>query len=164
MIGAHRSKNRKTLYNMKMTAKSRYALRVLLDIAMAGEGKPRPIKEIAASQGISEKFISRIAVPLRRAGLIVTERGSRGGLRLAKFPSRITLLAIVEATDGPLAIVRCLARPGACIRHGRCAAENAWTKANEALADALEKITLSEIAAEQRKLARPTQTEPDYCI
>ena len=90
---------------MKITAQSRYALRILLDIAAHGGAGPRSIKEIAASQGISEKFISRIAVPLRRAGLVATERGARGGLRLAKRPENVTLLAIVEAMDGPLALV-----------------------------------------------------------
>ncbi len=73
---------------MKITAKSRYALRVLLDLAVSGAKGPRTIKEIASSQGISEKFISRIAVPLRRAGLVTTERGVKGGLRLARFPAR----------------------------------------------------------------------------
>ena len=76
---------------MKITAKSRYALRVLLDLAVSGTDSPRTIKEIAASQRISEKFISRIAVPLRRAGLVATERGVKGGLRLARFPAKITL-------------------------------------------------------------------------
>ena len=80
---------------MKITAQARYALRILLDIAVHGGAEPRSIKEIAASQGISEKFISRIAVPLRRAGLVSTERGAKGGLRLAKRPENVSLLAIV---------------------------------------------------------------------
>lgn len=150
--------------NMKITAKSRYALRILLDIAVAGEKGPRPIKEIALSQGISEKFISRIAVPLRRAGLLATERGAKGGLRLARFSSKITLLDIVEATGGPLALVRCLARPGICRRQGRCAAELAWGEVNDALAAALRRKTLASVLADQRRLAPPPPSEPDYCI
>ena len=101
---------------MKITAKSRYALRILLDIAVHDKGEPRTIKEIAASQGISEKFISRIAIPLRKAGMVSTERGVNGGLRLARFPKDITLLDIVQSTDGPLALLNCLARPGTCAR------------------------------------------------
>ena len=104
---------------MKITAKSRYALRILLDLATNGKDGPRTIKEIAASQGISEKFISRIAVPLRRAGLVETERGVKGGLRLAQFPKKVTLLDVVTATDGPLSLVHCLARPGVCKQIGR---------------------------------------------
>lgn len=149
---------------MKITAKSRYALRILLDIAANGGEEPRTIKEIAESQAISEKFISRIAVPLRRAGLVTTERGVKGGLRLAKFPKDITLLDIVTATDGPLSLVYCLARPGACKRHGRCAAEAAWGSVNDALAAALRRVKLSDVVAEHRRLSPPAPTEPDYCI
>ena len=149
---------------MKITAKSRYALRILLDIATHGDGEPRTIKEIAASQGISEKFISRIAVPLRRAGLLATARGVRGGLSLARFPAKVSLLDIVQAMDGPLALVHCLAKPGACPRQGRCAAERAWGGVNEALAEALRATSLADVVAEHRRLAPADPSEPDYCI
>ncbi len=149
---------------MKITAKSRYALRILLDLAVSGAKGPRTIKEIAAAQGISEKFISRIAVPLRRAGLVSTERGVRGGLRLARFPAKITLLDVVQATDGPLSLVHCLSRPGVCKRQGRCAAEKAWGGINDALAAALRRAKLSDVVAEHRRLSTPAPTEPDYCI
>lgn len=147
---------------MKITAKSRYALRILVDIAASGGEGPRTIKEIAASQGISEKFISRIAVPLRRAGLLATERGVNGGLRLARFPDKITLLDIVTATDGALSLVRCLSRPGVCQRQGRCAAEKAWGRVNDALSAALRRVKLSDVVAEQSRYSGPA--EPDYCI
>ncbi len=147
---------------MKITAKSRYALRILVDIAASGGEGPRTIKEIAASQGISEKFISRIAVPLRRAGLLATERGVNGGLRLARFPDKITLLDIVTATDGALSLVRCLSRPGVCQRQGRCAAEKAWGRVNDALSAALRRVKLSDVVAEQSRYSGPE--EPDYCI
>ena len=147
---------------MKITAKSRYALRILVDIAASGGKGPRTIKEIAASQGISEKFISRIAVPLRRAGLLATERGVNGGLHLARFPDKITLLDIVTATDGALSLVRCLSRPGVCQRQGRCAAEKAWGRVNDALSAALRRVKLSDVVAEQSRYSGPE--EPDYCI
>lgn len=149
---------------MKITAKSRYALRILLDVAIHGGEGLRTIKQIAESQGISEKFISRIAVPLRRAGFLATTRGVNGGFRLARLPSKITLLAIVEAIDGPLALVHCLAHPGACRRQGACAAEIAWGSVNEALAEALRRVTLQDVADDQRRFAQTAPQEPDYCI
>lgn len=149
---------------MKITAQARYALRILLDIAVHGGAGPRSIKEIAASQGISEKFISRIAVPLRRAGMVSTERGAKGGLRLAKRPENVSLLAIVEAMDGPLALVPCLARPGACEKQGRCAAERAWGKANGALMLALRRTTLAMVAADERRMEREGEGGAEYCI
>ena len=149
---------------MKITAKSRYALRILLEVALHGDDGPRTIKEIAAAQTLSEKFISRIVVLLRRAGLLLTERGVKGGLRLARHAEKITLLDVVEATDGPLAIVHCLARPGACRRQGRCAAEKAWGGVNEALSEALRRTTLADVVADQLRFAPPAPSEPDYCI
>jgi Rrf2 family protein len=149
---------------MKITAQSRYALRTLLDVALHGGEGWRAIKEIAVSQGISEKFISRLAVPLRRAGLLETGRGSKGGLRLARFPDKITLLEIVEAVDGPLALVHCLARPGDCERQGKCAAERAWSGVNDALAAALRRVTLADVVAEQRRLGTDGASGPEYCI
>lgn len=149
---------------MKITAQTRYALRILLDIALHGAQGPRSIKEIASSQGISEKFISRIAVPLRRAGLVATARGAKGGLRLARFPEKIALLDIVEAIDGPLALVHCLARPGVCVRQGRCAAERAWSGVNDALAAALRRVRLADVVAEHRRMGADGTAGPEYCI
>lgn len=147
---------------MKITAKSRYALRMLVDMVVHGDGGPRTIREISESQGLSEKFVGRIAIALKRAGLLVTARGVKGGLALALFPEKITLLDIVTATDGPLALVHCLARPGACAMHGRCAAENAWSGVNDALASYLKSVTLASVAAEARTMA--SSGEQDYCI
>lgn len=149
---------------MKITAKSRYALRILLDVAVHGGEGLRTIKQVAESQGISEKFISRIAVPLRKAGFIATTRGVNGGFRLARMPSKITLLGIVEAIDGPLALVRCLAHPGVCKRHGSCAAEVAWGGVNDALSDALARVTLQDVVNDHNRFAEPDVVEPDYCI
>ena len=149
---------------MKITAKSRYALRTLLDIAISGADKPRTIAEIASSQAISEKFISRIVVPLRRAGLLESERGARGGLRLARRAEAITLFEIVTAMEGAIGVVSCLRRPKSCLRQGRCAAEQAWGKVNDAFIEALRAQTLAEIAANEKRLLSAGADGPEYCI
>ncbi len=149
---------------MKITAKSRYALRVLLDIAVSGDKDPRTIGEIAESQAISEKFISRLAVPLRRAGLVTTARGVRGGLRLARFADQISLFDIVEAMEGPFGLLRCLVRPGVCPRQGSCAAACAWRRVNDAYAEALKGVKLADIVADQRRLSAAGAEGPEYCI
>ncbi len=151
-------------FRMKITAKSRYALRILLDIALYDGKAPRTIGEISESQAISEKFISRIVVPLRRAGLVATERGVRGGLRLARFAELITLYDIVEAMEGPFGLLRCLVRPGVCPRQGKCAAECAWRRVNDAYADALKGVKLTDIVADQRRISAAGADGPEYCI
>lgn len=93
---------------MKISAKTRYALRILLDIALFGKEKPRTIKDIAANQEISDKFISPLVVTLRRAGLLQSLRGVTGGLKLNKDPQFISLLDIIDAMDGEIYLLSCL--------------------------------------------------------
>ena len=131
---------------MKISAKARYGLRILLDVALhETHARPRTIKEIADAQGISEKFISRIVVPLRERGLIKSERGKLGGFRLAQAPSDITLLAVIETLQGPISLVDCVADKAGCVRSGTCVARSVWTDVNTAVRAALRGMTLETV-------------------
>lgn len=135
---------------MKISARTRYGFRILLDIAQhEQDDSPRTISAIAASQEISAAFISRLAVPLRRAHLVNAERGAGGGLRLARSPGDITLLDISEALDGPTSILKCLAEPKTCRRHARCPARTVWDDINTTLKNALASVTLSSVMSRQ---------------
>ena len=131
---------------MKISAKARYGLRILLDVALhETHARPRTIKEIADAQGISEKFISRIVVPLRERGMIKSERGKLGGFRLAQAPSDITLLAVIETLQGPISLVDCVADKAGCVRSGPCVARSVWTDVNTAVRAALRGMTLETV-------------------
>lgn len=131
---------------MKISAKARYGLRILLDVALhETHARPRTIKEIADAQGISEKFISRIVVPLRKQGMIKSERGKLGGFRLAAAPSDITLLAVIETLQGPISLVDCVADKANCGRSGTCVARSVWTDVNTAVRAALRGMTLETV-------------------
>lgn len=131
---------------MKISAKARYGLRILLDVALhETHARPRTIKEIADAQGISEKFISRIVVPLRERGMIKSERGKLGGFRLAQAPSDITLLAVIETLQGPISLVDCVADKASCGRSGTCVARSVWTDVNTAVRAALRGMTLETV-------------------
>lgn len=146
---------------MKISARTRYGLRILLDVAMhAQDEAPRTINAIAQSQSISPAFISRLAVPLKRAGLIHSQRGVSGGLRLAKSPDNITLLAITEALDGPVSILTCLSKPKTCKRHSSCPARTMWGDLNLTIRGALSNITLSSVL----KRLGLRHDDVDYCI
>ena len=135
---------------MKISARTRYGFRILLDIAQhEQDDSPRTISAIAASQEVSAAFISRLAVPLRRAHLVNAERGAGGGLRLARSPGDITLLDISEALDGPTSILKCLAEPKICRRHARCPARTVWDDINTTLKNALASVTLSSVMSRQ---------------
>lgn len=131
---------------MKISAKARYGLRILLDVALhETHARPRTIREIADAQGISEKFISRIVVPLRERGMIKSERGKLGGFRLAQAPSDITLLAVIETLQGPISLVDCVADKAGCVRSGTCVARSVWTDVNTAVRAALRGMTLETV-------------------
>lgn len=128
---------------MKISAKARYGLRILLDIAANGTvERPRPIKEICEAEALSEKFTSRLVIPLREAGMIVSVRGKQGGFRLAKPPNEISLLEIVETLQGPIALVDCVSDGTACTRSGKCPTRRVWSDINATLRKTFEKITL----------------------
>lgn len=146
---------------LKVSAKTRYGLRILLDVATHNrDAKPRSISEISKTQRISEKFISRLVIPLREGGLLRSVRGSGGGFRLARSPDDITLLKVVETMQGPLAILDCLALPGCCDREKICLARRIWADVNTGFSNALARITLSKIL--ERSPGAPATM--DFCI
>ncbi len=133
---------------MKITAKARYGLRILLDIALnETKEQPRLMKDICKAQDLSEKFTSRLVIPLRTHGMIHSIRGKAGGFRLAKSPTDITLLDVIEALQGPICVVDCLKDPGKCPREAKCATRIAWADVNVALKNALRAITLDSVIA-----------------
>ena len=131
---------------LKVSAKTRYGRRILLDVAAHNrDAKPRSMSEISKSQHISEKFISRLVIPLREAGLLRSVRGSGGGFRLARSPEDITLLKIVETMQGPLAILDCLADADCCSRKANCLARQIWSDVNTGFMNVLARVTLAKI-------------------
>ena len=146
---------------LKVSAKARYALRILLDVAVnASAETPRTGAAIAQTQQISEKFLSRIVVALRRKGLVRSVRGNVGGFRLAMSADDIRLLDVVEAVQGPLAILDCLTPGVTCPREATCLARRVWADVNASLAATLAKISLASILRREPQAARVF----DYCI
>lgn len=136
------------MMRMKISAKARYGLRILLDIALnETPDRPRLMKDICEAQGLSEKFTSRLVIPLRENGMIHSQRGKLGGFRLAKAPGDITLLDIIEALQGPIAVIDCLGDGTACARTRKCAARQIWSDVNAAIKNALQGITLESVIA-----------------
>ena len=148
---------------MKISTKGRYGLRILMDLAIHQSEKPRLIRDIAKSQQISEKYISRLVIALRKAGLIRSVRGVNGGFHLNKKPEDITLLEVVEVMEGPLSIVDCVTAPKKCSHHANCAPREIWCKLNEDIRAIMSRTTLADILAAYR--AHNSEQGPlDYCI
>ena len=148
---------------MKISTKGRYGLRILLDLALNSGEKLRLIRDIAHSQQISEKYISRLIIDLRRAGMVKSVRGSKGGYELALDPKAITLLDVVEVMEGPLSIVDCVREPARCARNRICATREIWQGLNSEIRESMRKVTLHDIMELYRKQDNPTGNW-DYCI
>ena len=143
---------------MKISTKGRYGLRILMDLALHQTEKPRLIRDIAKSQQISEKYISRLVIALRKAGMIRSVRGVNGGFHIAMKPEDITLLDVIEVMEGPLSIVDCVSAPKKCAHSANCAPREIWGKLNEDIRDLMRQTTLADI------LATYEQQDIDYCI
>jgi Rrf2 family protein len=121
----------------------------MMDLA-AHEGQgPMQLREVARAQRIPAKYLEQLAIPLRHAGLLRTERGPSGGYELARPATAITALDVVQAVEGPLQLLDCLSRASACDRAGVCAAQELWGEVGAAIASVLAERTLAELRERQ---------------
>ncbi len=130
---------------MLISTKGRYALRVMLDLAEQ-DGGYVPLAEVAARQGISEKYLEGIIALLSRAGLVKSLRGKGGGYCLARTPEEYTVGEILRITEGSLAPVSCLDdAKNACPRAGECLTLPMWEKLYATISNFLDSVTLVSI-------------------
>ena len=130
---------------LELSTKAEYGVRAAIDLAQCGD-QQTTFQAIADRQGIPPKFMPQIMRDLSKAGLVVTTRGFRGGVRLARPSAEISLRSLVEAIEGPLAIYRCLASTSVCPRAAHCTLRPVWLQAQEALLEVFEDTALSELA------------------
>ena len=128
-----------------------YGLRLMVEIASNGCG-PVPTIDVAQRQDIPYQFLRKIARSLISAGLLVSERGTNGGLSLARSPDAITVLDIVDSLEN-VALNDCTFDPPCCDRRDRCAVFPTWTRMQTLVQRLLGGITLSELATEQARLS-----------
>ncbi|MBI4858259.1 MAG: Rrf2 family transcriptional regulator [Acetobacterium sp.] len=133
---------------MKISTKGRYALRLMLDLAINNTGEYIPIKKIAERQEISEKYLEQIITQISRAGFVRSVRGSQGGYQLANAPEDYTVGMILRLMEGELSPVACLDEPGSCDRADRCVTVDVWKKIKVAIEDVVDHITLADLVKE----------------
>lgn len=112
---------------MKVNTKVRYGLRAILQIAENYGGDPVPISAISESQEISGKYLEQVVGTLRKADLIHSRKGVRGGYTLARDPDTINLWEIITALDSHTTLVDCVMEPGVCDRSDDCMTRSIWT-------------------------------------
>ncbi len=137
---------------MKISTKGRYAVRVMLDLALNNTGECIKVKDIAARQGISEKYLEQIIAALSRAGYVKSVRGAQGGYRLSKAPEDYTVGMVLRVTEGSLAPVACL-EDGAdvCERCDTCETLSVWKELAQAIDQVVDGVTIADLADRHKK-------------
>jgi Rrf2 family protein len=136
---------------MKLSTKGRYGVRALLDVALNSETGPVLLKDIARRQDISAQYLEHLISPLIRAGILRSQRGSRGGISLAQLPEEVTLEQIVEILEGSMAPVECVDNPEVCPRSDFCVTRDVWAEMKAATVGVLESITLRDLVERHKQ-------------
>jgi Rrf2 family protein len=130
---------------MKLSTRSRYGTRMLLDMAQNYGDGPLHLTNIANRQGISVKYLEQIIIPLKKANYVRSVRGPKGGHVLARAPEEITVGEIVTLLEDGLRLVECTERPETCDRSETCATRHIWREAARAMIAKLNSITLADL-------------------
>lgn len=130
---------------MKISTRGRYALRIMLDLAVHNTGEYIPLKTIAERQEISGKYLEQIIPTLSKAGLVMSTRGSQGGYRISTDPEKCTVGTIVRCLEGSLVPVVCVEDESCCARSDKCITIEVWQRIKEAVDDVVDNITLQQL-------------------
>ena len=144
-------KTREGLICLKISTKGRYALRLMLDLALCEKDKYIALKDIAERQQISVKYLEQIISVLGHAGYVRSVRGTGGGYMLAKEPKDYTVGMILRLTEGSLAPVSCLENEtNTCPRAEQCVTLTVWEKLYDAINGVVDSITLEDLVKETK--------------
>jgi Rrf2 family transcriptional regulator, iron-sulfur cluster assembly transcription factor len=143
---------------MRLTTKSRYGTRLVLDIAVNGKDKPVPLSDVSNRQNISVKYLEQITRKLKKAGIIDSCRGPAGGHRLAQAPDKISIGLIVRTLEESTVVADCTKREkqacAICNGAGECLSRWIWLEASRAMFDCLDKITISSLLSDRKRASQ----------
>lgn len=137
---------------MRITTQGEYGLRCVR--ALARSSSPLSIREVSASEKLSKPYVEQLFLKLRRAGLIRSLRGPKGGYVLARSPSHIKVSEIIKALEGDTFEIICERRRGRCIHVDECSLRPLWKALKEKVDDLLEKITLQTLHGDEIEVTK----------
>ncbi|MCE5186572.1 MAG: Rrf2 family transcriptional regulator [Planctomycetaceae bacterium] len=130
---------------MKLSSRTRYGMRAVLELALEYGKAPLQIKTIADREDISNKYLEQLIAMLKASGLVRSIRGPRGGYVLAKPPSEVLMKDVVLTLEGPMVPADCFKHPEYTERCTDCATRQIWQKLQTAILDVLESVTLADL-------------------
>ena len=135
---------------MKLTTKTRYGVRLLLDLAQHQDNGPIQMSKISIRQNVSVKYLEQLIRPLKKAKFVNSIRGPKGGHMLAKKPKEITLGDITRLFEGQTELVDCISSPENCPMSDDCLIRPAWKRATQALYKELDSITIADLLKNEK--------------
>jgi Rrf2 family transcriptional regulator, cysteine metabolism repressor len=140
---------------MMFSTKAEYGVRVMVELARRAGGEPIPLAEIAANDGLPLAYLEHLVARLRKAGLVDSRRGSRGGYMLARPAGEITMAEVVEALEGSIAPIECISQAAdgsiVCSRESSpdhvCPTKLLWTRVRFSIVNTLRETTLADLLA-----------------
>src|SRR3954463_16147131 len=134
---------------MRVSAKSDYALRALIELASRKDGSPVSAEELGRLQEIPHGFLQTILADLRRAGVVMSQRGQSGGWRMAREPEAVTVADVIRAVDGPLVSVYGLRPEAVSYNESADILQHVWIAARTALREVFENVSIEALATRE---------------
>lgn len=147
---------------MKFSSRAIYGIRAMLALGRLHGKGPTFLKDIAEAEGLPGTYLEQLMVPLRKGGIVQAVRGARGGYSLARIPSEISVLAILEALEGPLVLSDCPSGSSCCGHPEACVLRDLWSEGSQALGAIYGGVSLADLVARHRD--RETNGASNYAI
>jgi len=146
---------------VRVSAKSDYALRALIEMAAREDGKAVSAEELGRAQEIPHGFLQAILADLRKAGVVISQRGQSGGWRLARKAEDVSVADVIRAVDGPLVSVYGLRPEGVTYNERADVLQHVWIAARDSLREVFEKVSIAELASRELPDEVTTRTARD---
>jgi Rrf2 family transcriptional regulator, cysteine metabolism repressor len=143
---------------VKLSTRTRYGTRALLELALHGGREPVSLKDIAGKQQISLPYLEQLIAPLIAGGIIRSTKGPKGGITLARKPGDIKLSEITHLLEGSVAPVECIDNPEVCKRAEFCATRDIWGELKDVMDHYLEATTLQDLVEKQKSKGSKEQS------
>jgi len=146
---------------MRVSAKSDYALRALIELASRADRGPVSAEELGRLQEIPHGFLQAILADLRRAGVVISQRGQSGGWRLARDSDSVTVADVIRAVDGPLVSVYGLRPEAVSYNESAQVLQHVWIAARSSLREVFEQVTIQSLADQRLPRAVAARTKDE---
>ncbi len=132
---------------MRLSTRGHYGLKAMFDLAQNHGSGPISLRIVAQRQNLSDNYLEQLIAMLRKAGLVKSMRGAKGGYFLARDPAEIRVGDVIRALEGPIAPVHCVSEknPGNCNEADNCITRTVWVRVRDSIAHVLDSITLADL-------------------